>query len=112
MGSTTPRGGSLRGRYVLRAAGRGRRPRRCVWWFGPGVVHAGGGAAPLPPVAHELHRAREPDRDHEREDEALPRLLLEGLPAEIAEARCIRPPDEPREDVRPDEAPVREALDV
>ena len=53
-----------------------------------------GGRVRPPPaqVAHDLCDSRDAERDRERDDESLPRLLLEGGAAEIPEAGCVRRP--------------------
>src|SRR4029079_2128904 len=66
--------------------------------------------AALPPVpADELDRARDREGDCEREQQALPRLRLEGVPAEVAEQRRVEGPGRGGDRIEEDEAAPRVA---
>src|SRR5688572_18326974 len=60
--------------------------------------------APLVPAVG-LDQAGDPERDHEGQDEALERVLLEGAAADVAEHGRIRGPEKARRDIPGDEAP-------
>ena len=62
-------------------------------------------APPLVP-ADELDPAGDREGDREREQQALPRLRLEGVPAEVAEQRGVQRPDRGGDRVEEDEPAV------
>src|SRR5215212_1529723 len=71
-------------------------------WAAASSSAASEDTAPLQP-AIELDTARDRECDPEREQEPLPRLLLEGPPAEVAEHGGIAGPEEARDHVEADE---------
>ena len=66
-------------------------------------------AAAAPPPADELDRAGDGEGDRERKQQALPRLRLECVAADVAEQRRVQRPARSGDRVEEDEAPPRVA---